>query len=77
MNVTDSACFAPPNAPHCGRYVSGSQVISDAFDSPITDQAGKPPLNTTSGLIPKNFGSQSTMSASLPTSSEPISWSIP
>ena len=47
--------------------------MSDAFDSPITDHAGKPPLNTTSGLIPKNFGSQRTMSASFPTSSDPIS----
>jgi hypothetical protein len=51
--------------------------MSEALDSPITDQAGKPPLNTTSGLMPKNFGSQSTMSASLPASSEPISPSMP
>ena len=31
----DSACLARPNAPHCGRIASGSQVISEASLSPI------------------------------------------
>ena len=42
--------------------------------SPIAAQAMKPPLTTSSGLMPKNAGRQSTMSASLPGSSEPM-WS--
>ena len=36
-----------------------------------------PPLTTTLGRTPKNAGSQSTRSASLPVSTEPTSWSSP
>ncbi|MNL80441.1 hypothetical protein D3C87_2072960 [compost metagenome] len=39
--------------------------------------AMKPPLRMTAGLTPKNAGFQITMSAHLPTSSEPTSWLMP
>ena len=49
----------------------------EAFGSPITLQAIRPPLTIIFGLAPKNAIGQSTMSASLPGSSEPTSWAMP
>ena len=69
--------MARPNAPHCGRITIGSQVISEAALSPIGDQAMKPPLITSSGLIPKKAGRHRTTSASFPGSSEPMYASMP
>ena len=40
-------------------------------------QAMKPPLRISSGFTPKNFGSHTTRSASLPTSTEPTWWAMP
>jgi len=48
--------------------VANPQVISDAFDSPITDQAGKPPLN------PVSFMTASISSCSRATSATPSWW---
>ena len=36
-----------------------------------------PPLRISAGLVPKKAGFHSTMSASLPASSEPTSWAMP
>ena len=73
MNETaDSAGAARPKAPHCGRINIGSQVISEAAESPMAPQAMKPPLMTSSGLMPKKAGRHTTISAILPSSSEPM-----
>ena len=63
-----------PTAPNMGRILTGWGVGMDAFGSPICAQAIVPPLMTISGLAPKWDGFQRTMSASLPTSREPM-WS--
>ena len=55
-----------------GRIRTGCGVGIEAFGSPRAPTTMPPPLITTLGLTPKNFGSQSTRSASLPTSTEPI-----
>ena len=62
-----------PWAPNIGRITTGCGVGIDAFASPICDHAMNPPLMTSSGLTPKNAGCHSTRSASLPTSTDPIS----
>jgi hypothetical protein len=49
----------------------------EAFGSPIGAAMIIPPLMIMLGLAPKNAGFHSTMSASLPSSSEPISRSMP
>lgn len=49
----------------------------EALASPICAYAIWPPLMTVCGLTPKNAGSHSTRSASLPVSTEPISRSSP
>ena len=72
-----SASLARPKAPHCGRIRSGSQVMSEAALSPIADHTMKPPLITSSGLMPKKAGRQSTKSASLLGSREPTWRSMP
>ncbi len=58
----------PPRraAPHIGRGSTGCGVGIDALASPIAAQATIPPLSTACGRTPKNAGSQSTRSASLP-----------
>src|SRR5437868_15212091 len=76
-NVALVACVAPPNDPNIGRYSTGCGVGIDAFASPITLQAMKPPLITISGFTPKNAGCQITRSASLPGSMDPISPAMP
>ena len=75
--VTASRLEALHAAQAAGKFGSKVAATTSPPIDTATDQVGKPPLKTTSGLIPKNFGSHSTMSASLPTSSEPTSWSIP
>ena len=75
--MIDVSPVARPSAPNIGRIMSGCGVGIDALASPICAQAMRPPLITSSGREPKNAGRQSTMSASLPTSSEPISSDIP
>ena len=64
-------------APHIGRGSTGCGVGMEAFGSPIAAQATMPPLRTACGRTPKNAGSQSTRSASLPGCTEPTSPSIP
>ena len=66
-----------PAAPNIGRGSTGCGVGMEAFASPIAAQAIIPPLITACGRTPKNAGSHSTRSASLPTSTEPISPSSP
>jgi hypothetical protein len=74
---TDVAAAAAGAAPNIGRGNTGCGVGMEAFASPIAAQAIIPPLITACGRTPKNAGSQITRSASLPTSTEPISWSRP
>ena len=57
--------------------MTGCGVGMDAFASPIAAHAANPPFSTMCGRTPKNFGSHSTRSASLPTSTEPTSSSMP
>jgi hypothetical protein len=64
-------------APNIGRGSTGCGVGIDALASPICAQAMNPPLITSAGRTPKNFGSHSTRSASLPASTEPISSAMP
>ncbi|MNV53580.1 hypothetical protein D3C71_1457340 [compost metagenome] len=49
----------------------------EAFGSPIAAMAMRPPFKMSAGFTPKNAGFQMTMSAHLPTSSEPTSWLMP
>ena len=49
----------------------------EALGSPMLAQLIMPPLITILGLAPKNCGSQSTRSAYLPTSTEPMRWLTP
>mmetsp|Transcript_71493 Transcript_71493/g.167459 ORF Transcript_71493/g.167459 Transcript_71493/m.167459 type:complete len:206 (-) Transcript_71493:904-1521(-) len=60
-----------------GRISTGWGVGMDAFGSPICAQAIVPPLITISGLDPKKAGCQRQRSASLPTSTLPMTWDIP
>ena len=74
------ASAAPPRGrepANIGRISTGCGVGIDALGSPIGAQAIAPPLITSCGRTPKNAGSHSTRSASLPTSTEPTSPSIP
>ncbi len=64
-------------APNIGRGSTGCGVGMEAFASPIAAQAMTPPLSTAWLRTPKNAGSQRTRSASLPTSTEPTSPSMP
>src|ERR1700709_172477 len=64
-------------APNIGRGSMGWGVGIDALASPIWAQAMIPPLSVSAGRTPKNAGSQSTRSASLPTATEPMSASRP
>ena len=76
-NAIDVSPGARPSAPNIGRITSGCGVGMEAFASPICAHAMKPPLITSSGREPKKAGRQSTRSASLPTSTEPISSAMP
>ena len=60
--------------PHQHRLRGRDRRVRVAQRAPTTMP---PPLITTLGRTPKNRGSQSTRSASLPDSTEPISWSMP
>ena len=64
---------AAPWAPNIGLPHTGSGVGMEALASPIAANAMKPPLITNCGCTPKNAGRHSVRSASLPTSTEPIS----
>mmetsp|Transcript_9643 Transcript_9643/g.23804 ORF Transcript_9643/g.23804 Transcript_9643/m.23804 type:complete len:223 (-) Transcript_9643:2446-3114(-) len=64
-------------APHIGRMMTGSGVGMEALGSPICAHAICPPLMMISGLTPKNAGFHSTRSASLPTSTEPMTCDMP
>ncbi len=74
---TEVAAAAAGAAPNIGRGSTGCGVGIEALASPIAAQAIMPPLITACGRTPKKAGSHSTRSASLPTSTEPISWSRP
>jgi hypothetical protein len=52
--VADATAGAAPNI---GRASTGCGVGIEAFASPIAAHAMNPPLSTTSGRTPKNFGS--------------------
>ena len=73
--VTDRS--APIVSPKDGRIITGCGVGIEAFGSPSAAHAIAPPLMTTAGRTPKNFGSHTTRSASLPTSIDPTSYAIP
>ncbi|CAM5468755.1 hypothetical protein SFUMM280S_02908 [Streptomyces fumanus] len=75
--LTELAAGARPIAPYIGRGRIGCGVGMEALASPICAYAICPPLMTSSGLTPKNAGSHSTRSASLPVSTEPISRAMP
>src|ERR1700688_203086 len=75
--ATEQDPGACPKLPNIGRMKTGCGVGMLAFGSPIWDQAMTPPLMTISGFAPKRAGFQSTRSASLPGSTEPIKWLIP
>ncbi|CKU88403.1 Uncharacterised protein [Mycobacterium tuberculosis] len=49
----------------------------DAFGSPMAAIAMVPPFRMVKGFTPKKAGFQTTMSAHLPTSSEPTSCAMP
>jgi hypothetical protein len=72
-NAASLAAGARPTAPNIGRGSTGCGVGIDAFASPICAHAIMPPLSTRCGRTPKNAGSHSTRSASLPGSTEPTS----
>ncbi|MNL46937.1 hypothetical protein D3C87_1696890 [compost metagenome] len=55
----------------------GWGVGIEALGSPIGAAAMEPPSSTISGFTPKKAGFQSTRSARLPTSTEPICWLMP
>ena len=71
------AAIAAPKLPNIGRYSTGCGVGMEALGSPIALQAMNPPFTIISGFTPKNAGFQSTRSASLPGSIEPISAAMP
>ena len=76
--ATKVTAWSAPSAPtSVGRISTGWGVGIDALGSPSAPHTSAPPLMTTCGRIPKNRGSQSTRSASLPGSTEPTSWAIP
>ena len=76
-NMTESSAGVAPHAPNCGPSTSGSAMSIAAFGSPVAPQAGTPAFSTSVGLAPNQAGSHSTMSASLPTSTEPTSCASP
>ena len=57
-----------------GPVVHRLGVGIEALGSPMGAAGIAPPLRMSAGLAPKNAGFQSTMSASLPASSDPTSW---
>ena len=75
--MTESSAGVAPQPPNWGPSTSGSAMSMAAFGSPVTPQAGTPAFSTSVGLAPNQAGSHSTMSASLPTSTEPTSWASP
>src|SRR5271155_4095593 len=77
VNTTDEAVRDLPKAANIGWYCTGCGVGIDALGSPIGAAPIEPPLMMHSGLTPKNAGDHSTRSASLPFSTEPISFETP
>ena len=76
--ATKVTAWSAPSAPtSVGRISTGWGVGIEALGSPSAPHTRAPPLMTTCGRIPKNRGSQSTRSASLPGSTEPTSWAMP
>src|SRR5713101_8094496 len=76
-NTTDEAVSDLPKAANIGWKCTGCGVGIDALGSPIGAATMEPPLMMQSGLTPKKAGDHSTMSASLPFSTEPISFDTP
>src|ERR1700686_990939 len=76
-NTTDDEVRARPKAPTIGRECAGGGVGIEALVSPIGAATMEPPLMMQSGLTRKNAGDHSTRSASLPFSTEPISFETP
>src|ERR1041384_1039998 len=77
VNTTDDAVSDLPKAANIGWECTGCGVGIDAFGSPMGAATIEPPLMTHSGLTPKNAGDHSTRSASLPFSTDPISFETP
>src|SRR3974390_535473 len=73
-NTTEDAVSDLPKAGNIGRGWGGG---SGALGAPMGAATIEPPLMTQSGLTPKKAGDHSTRSASLPFSTEPISFETP
>ncbi len=76
-DTNDTASDAASSATSAGRISTGCGVGIDAFGSPRAAHTMAPDLRTTDGRTPKNLGSHSTRSASLPGSIDPTRWSMP
>src|SRR5512132_4404117 len=77
VNTTDDAVSDLPSAANIGWQCTGCGVGMEAFGSPMGAATIEPPLMMQSGLTPKKAGDHSTRSASLPFSTEPISFDTP
>src|ERR1700686_143788 len=73
-NTTEEAVSDLPKAANIGWQCTGCGVGIEALGSPMGAATIEPPLMMQSGLTPKNAGDHSTRSASLPFSTEPISF---
>src|SRR3954469_6648263 len=76
-NTTEDAGRDLPNAANIGWYCTGCGVGIEALGSPMGAATIEPPLMIQSGLTPKKAGDHSTRSASLPFSTDPISFDTP
>src|SRR6201984_1424188 len=77
VNTTDDAVSDLPNAANIGWECTGCGCGIEALGSPMGAATIEPPLMMHSGLTPKKAGDHSTRSASLPFSTEPISFDTP
>mmetsp|Transcript_125600 Transcript_125600/g.349746 ORF Transcript_125600/g.349746 Transcript_125600/m.349746 type:complete len:216 (-) Transcript_125600:1998-2645(-) len=75
--LTQLGPTALPKLPNMGRINTGCGVGIEALGSPICAHAIVPPFMTNSGFAPNIAGVQRHMSASFPTSMEPITWLMP
>src|ERR1700746_1817884 len=76
-NTTEEAVSDLPKAAKIGWECTGGGVGIEAWGPPMGAATIEPPLMMQSGLTPKNAGDHSTRSASLPFSTEPISFDTP
>src|ERR1700753_2759221 len=77
VNTTEDAVSDLPKAANIGWSCTGCGVGVEAFGSAMGAATIEPPLMMHSGFTPKNAGDHSTRSASLPFSTEPISFETP